>query len=380
MSAGIPSKPHVLLMGQTPPPWHGQAVATQILFDHDWPKFEVDRIRMDFSDEMNEVGRFQFKKLRRLFDLILKTREGLEKSPESILFYPPASANWVPFIRDVIFLSCVRSKASKTVFIYHASGLAEFTQKNWITRMLAKLAYGNADMALEVAEEKIAPHAVFHAKQHEWCPCAIAVPEIARKPRTQSASLDVLFVGSLQEGKGVLEILKTASLLKQRGAGSDFHFNIVGKWFSAEFEQEALALQRELDLTDIVSFSGQLTGDAKWQAYAEADVFFFPTHYQSEATPIVVMEALGIGCPIISTEWAGIPAMLNGCSAAQLFPIQSPEKYADALIKLKYEIGEGKDHGEDAKEFYRENFLPKRFIERVEKALRTVANGRNPSP
>ena len=38
-------KIHVLLIGQTPPPWHGQAVATQILFDADWPGFEVHRLR-----------------------------------------------------------------------------------------------------------------------------------------------------------------------------------------------------------------------------------------------------------------------------------------------------------------------------------------------
>ena len=46
------SQTKILLMGQTPPPWHGQAVATQILFEHDWPGFDVERIRMDYSDDM----------------------------------------------------------------------------------------------------------------------------------------------------------------------------------------------------------------------------------------------------------------------------------------------------------------------------------------
>jgi glycosyltransferase involved in cell wall biosynthesis len=380
MSAGISSKPHVLLMGQTPPPWHGQAVATKILFDHDWQDFEINRLPMEFSADMHDVGRFQFKKIRHLLDLILRARRILKENPRTILFYPPASAKWVPFIRDVIFLSWVRGKAAKTVFIYHASGLAEFTKQNWISQILARRAYGNADMALEVAEEKVAPHIVFHAKQHEWCPCAIEVPELARNPRKQKSPLKILCVGSLQEGKGVLEIIKTASILKQRGVGSDFQFNIVGKWFSPEFEKEALALQRELDVADMVSFTGQLTGDAKWQAYQEADVFFFPTHYQSEATPIVLMEALGMGCPIISTEWAGIPAMLKGCKAAQLFSIHSPEKYADALIKLKNKINQDNDYSEDAMDFYREHFLPEKFIERVERALCAVAKGRALSP
>jgi glycosyltransferase involved in cell wall biosynthesis len=362
--------PKLTLLGQTPPPWHGQAVATQILFDHDWPGLEVERIRMDFSDEMQEVGRFRLRKIWRLWELVIKTREALAQNPDNILFYPPGSANWVPFLRDVIFLSCVRGKAAKIVFIYHASGLAEFTQRCFLRRWLGNLAYGNADMALEVAEEKIAPHEVFRAKQHEWCPCAIEVPEMKRESRDSNSSLKVLFVGSLQEGKGVLEIMKTAAILKERGESTSFHFSIVGKWFSADFQQEALAMQRELKVADMVDFPGQLTGGQKWQAYAKADAFFFPTHYQSEATPIVLMEALGMGCPIISTEWAGIPAMLKGCKAAQLFPIRSPEKYADAFIQLKQEIVQGKDPSPDAKTFYQEHFLPKKFIERVENAVR----------
>jgi glycosyltransferase involved in cell wall biosynthesis len=362
----------LVILGQTPPPWHGQAVATQILFDHDWPGFEVDRIRMDFSDEMQEVGRFQFKKLRRLHDIILKTRESLGRSNESILFYPPASANWIPFLRDVMFLIFVRGKAAKTVFIYHASGLAEFTQRCILRRCLGRLAYGNADMALEVAQEKTAPHAVFQSKSYEWCPCAIAVPEIDRQPRVIKSPLQVLFIGSLQEGKGVLEILKTAAILKEHAEAANIQINIVGKWFSSDFEQEALAMLRQLDVSQIVNFSGQLIGDAKWQAYAKADVFFFPTHYQSEATPIVLMEALGMGCPIISTEWAGIPAMLEGCHAAQLFPIRSPEKYADALIECKHEIDQDKNLSACAKAFYQENFLPKKFVERIENALRKI--------
>ena len=356
-------------MGQTPPPWHGQAVATQILFEHDWHRFDVQRLRMEFSEEMLEVGRFQWKKIRHLFRLIREARQILKRTPGCILFYPPASAKWVPFLRDVAFLLCVRHLAGSTVFIFHASGLPSFVQSGWIRRWLGRLAYGGVDVALEVAQESVAPHEVFGAKSWQWCPCAIEMPELPRKAPVQGEPLTVLFVGSLQEGKGLLEILRTAAILKQLGRAADFRFRIVGKWFSREFEADVRHLQDELELGGMVEFAGQLTGDEKWGAYAEADVFFFPTHYAAEATPIVLMEALGAGLPIVTTIWAGIPAMLDGCQSARLLPVHAPDQYAAAFVDIFSRRVENCGVEEVSRAFYRERFLPERFVERVEKAF-----------
>jgi glycosyltransferase involved in cell wall biosynthesis len=375
-------EPKILMMGQTPPPWHGQAVATQILFDHQWPGFEVHRLRMEFSEEMVEVGRFQWKKLRHLVQLITRARAILSENPGTVLFYPPASAKWVPFLRDVIFLSAVRPLAHSTVFIFHASGLPVFVNAGFLRRAFGRLAYRNAAFALEVAQEDLPPHEAFHAKSWLWCPCAIDVPELTKRRRAEGTPLIALFVGSLQEGKGVLEILKTASLLKKSGRAGDFRFRIVGKWFSPEFERDVRHLVEELSVEEMISFDGQLTGDAKWQAYADSDVFFFPTHYASEATPIVLMEALGMGLPIVSTRWAGIPAMLEGCGTACLLPIKSPESYASALEDI-FRSGHTQEQTEQtSRNFYRQHFLPDRFVERVAKAFESALqmDGLVPNP
>ena len=214
------NRPHILLMGQTPPPWHGQAVATQILFNHDWPEFEVHRLRMEFSEEMVEVGRFQWKKIHHLFHLIGKAREILKQNPGTVLFYPPASAKWIPFLRDVIFLSSVRRFAGSTVFIFHASGLPVFATGGWVRRLLGRLAYHQADVALEVAQEDLPPHIAFDSAHWQWCPCAIEVTELAKRHRQPEEPLLALFVGSLQEGKGVIEILRTAAALKKQLSGA----------------------------------------------------------------------------------------------------------------------------------------------------------------
>lgn len=366
-------KPFVVLLGQTPPPWHGQAVATQILFDHDWPEFQVECLRMDYSDEMYEVGRFQFKKLWRLFRLIVDTRRLLSRDRGSILFYPPASAKWIPFLRDAIFLICVRGRAAKTVFIFHASGLAQFTKKNGLTSWLAELAYADADMALEVAEEKVSPHETFRSNDYQWCPCGIVAPSMARLPKQTGAPIRVLFVGSLQEGKGILEILKTADVLKRSGEDKNFRFDVVGRWMDADFEKKTLELHKALGLGDMVRFPGQLTGDEKWNAYRDTDVFFFPSHYPSEASPLVLMEALAAGLPVLTTAWNGIPALMRGCPTATLLPIKSPESYATALCELKEQSTDHMEIARESRKFYEDNFRPQSFIERVTGAIRNIS-------
>lgn len=366
-------------MGQTPPPWHGQAVATQILFEHEWPGFQVHRLRMEYSEEMDVVGRFQWRKLKHLWNLIREARRVLKSNPGCILFYPPASAKWVPFLRDVIFLNAVRHLTGGTVFIFHASGLPVFAERNVIAKLLSRRAYHGAEVSLEVAIEQVPPNRVFRAKKSSWCPCAIAIKETERGMRHDGRYV-ALFLASLQEGKGVLEILKTAKALKDRGHSGDFHFRIVGKWFSQEFEREAREMHAALELEGIVDFVGQLTGDAKWQAYADADVFFFPTHYASEATPIVIMEALGMGLPILSTEWAGIPAMLEGCQTATLLAVRSPEAYAEALVRMSAARMDGAKTREASRSFYRDHFLPERFIGRVAEAFHYTACSGGVSP
>ena len=363
------TKPVLLIVGQTPPPWHGQAVATKMLFDHDWPGWDVQTVRMAFSDEMHSVGRFELRKILHLVKLIRETKRVLKANPHTILFYPPASAHWVPFLRDVYYLWQVRKLAKGTVFIFHASGLAEWVTQGKLRRWLARRAYHLADLALEVAVEKIPPHEVFESYRWEWCPCAAEVPVMTRGNPDKDQALRVLFVGSLQEGKGILEIIRTAAVIKQRGYRDRFRVSVVGRWFSDEFKLKTERLVRELDVEDLIELTGELTGDAKWQVYQRADVFFFPSHYHSEASPIVLMEALGAGLPIVSTLWRGIPKLVEGCESVWLCPIREPETFAEALIELDGRRPEFARFAQTSRNFYEDRYRPEHYTGRIENAL-----------
>lgn len=370
LSNEAPVQDHsLLIVGQTPPPWHGQAVATQMLFENDWSPRKVRTLRMAYSDEMDEVGRFGFDKLTHLWRLIRQTRRELSTDRNTILFYPPASARWIPFLRDVVYLAAVRRRAAGTVFIFHAAGLPEWISRSRLRRWLAGLAYANADVSLEVAVEDVPAHQVFGIPSWRWCPCAAEVPEMSREVAPDDQPLRALFVGSLQEGKGVLQIVETAALLKQQGLESRFVFKVVGRWFSREFEEETRRRIHELGLESMVLLLGELTGEKKWDAYRDSDVFFFPSHYQSEASPIVVMEALGAGLPVVASDWRGIPALVEGCEGCVLLPIRNPEAYAEALKGLENDRGRLVEFAKGARSFFEARYLPEHFTGRIEEEI-----------
>ncbi|MDB4804618.1 glycosyltransferase, partial [Akkermansiaceae bacterium] len=336
---------------------------------------DVVRMRMAYSSEMDEVGRFSFRKIGHLFELIRDARRVLRQNPRTTLFYPPGSASFLPFIRDVIFLWAVRRHAAATVFIFHAGGLAAFVSQSRVRRYLAKLSYGKPDLALEVAHEEVQPREVFQARAWRWCPCATDVPEMIRTAPKEGKPLRILFVGSLQEGKGVLEIVKTAAWLKKKGEAYRFEFYIIGRWYSEAFAQETRNLINHEEVGDFVKLPGEVTGELKWKTYREADIFFFPSHYESEASPIVLMEAVGAGLPVVTTRWRGIPALLEGCESATVLPIKRPELYGQALLELEERRDELIDIAGKARAFYEERYQPHHFLGRIEDGLRRMWMG-----
>jgi glycosyltransferase involved in cell wall biosynthesis len=372
----LKSEPLLVIVGQTPPPWHGQAVATQLLFDHEWPGFQVCRVRMAFSEEMEEIGRVQIRKILHVFEIWKAISDATGCNRDGILIYPPASPNWTPVLRDLILLPWIRRRFGKVIYIYHAGGVGEWFTKSRLRRWVGRLAYGRSDLNLEVAREAPSPHEVLRARRWAWTPYGVNVPALLEKTSKGDGATVVLFVGSLQEGKGVLEIIRTAAILKAGGREADFRFRLVGKWFSMEFEEQARRLVAELGIEAMMEFPGQLTGTEKWQAYRGANLFLFPTHYESEAFPLVLIEALACGLPVITTRWRGIPDLVAGCEAATLCGIHSPEEYADAIELWRSNLKSSDGSAVLARSFYEERYKPEQFLAQVMSLVAEVSGKR----
>ena len=91
---------------------------------------------------------------------------------------------------------------------------------------------------------------------------------------------------------------------------------------------------QELGIQKHVSFAGVVWGQRKAQLLADADAFAYPTYYPMEAHPLVVVEALEAGLPVITTRWAAIPEIIEDGVNGLLAKTQDADDLAEKIAQV----------------------------------------------
>jgi glycosyltransferase involved in cell wall biosynthesis len=68
------------------------------------------------------------------------------------------------------------------------------------------------------------------------------------------------------------------------------------------------------------------------QRYEEADIFCLPSF--DEGVPVVLMEAMAMGLPVIATQVAGVPELVEDGVSGVLVAPGTSEELADALRRV----------------------------------------------
>lgn len=149
------------------------------------------------------------------------------------------------------------------------------------------------------------------SKEHfESCYSSVNLPDDyygeAKKYRQIHSPIRIVHVTNSISNyvKGHRELISAAAELKKQGYTVQVEFVGDGKLIH-EFEQ----LAKAMDVGDQVRFIGKLaTPDLVRAKLLDSDMFVFPSH--AEGLPRVLIEAMAVGLPAISTDVNGIPELL----------------------------------------------------------------------
>jgi colanic acid/amylovoran biosynthesis glycosyltransferase len=142
-------------------------------------------------------------------------------------------------------------------------------------------------------------------------------------PRKPAANR-LVCVARLSAQKGLPLLVQAAAELKARGA--EFELRIIG---GGEMEAELREQVRALDLTGDVTFLGWRTAAEIREELLSARAFVLPS--LAEGLPVVLMEALALQCPVITTAVAGISELVDH-ECGWLIPSGSVEHLGDAML------------------------------------------------
>ena len=170
-------------------------------------------------------------------------------------------------------------------------------------------------------------------------------------------------VGSLDGNKGHSLLLEAARLVAD--AGVDASYLIVGD--GAE-KQNLESLARNLGLSDRVRLAGYQSNVAAF--YRVMDLFVL-TSYR-EGTPMVLLEAMAMGKPVISMSVGGVPDVVAHSVHGFLLKDRTPQKLAAAILQLLREPKTAKRLAEAGCRRIEEEFSASRMAERYERVYTTL--------
>ncbi len=321
-------KRKLIVLGQTPPPMHGQAVAIKAMVDGLADRLDMIHVPMRFSETVFDNGRMGLHKVTHLLFVVCRTLWLLVRHPGSVLYYPPAPASWVPVLRDLIILSVARPFASKTIFHFHAHGIGKFLDdRKWLSRW--SWAWHRPDYAIVLGESCVADARLLAPKSIVVVPYGVdLIAAERRRPHTEK--IVVLYVGMLAEEKGLFDLLETADRLRDL----NIEFRLVGTFKHSETQPRFEARRRELNLEESVIAVGRRIGDELWQEYADAEIFFFPTHFETESFGVVIIEAMSHSLPVVASEWRGPQDIVIVGETGVLCPPYDPSAFAREIRRL----------------------------------------------
>lgn len=224
-----------------------------------------------------------------------------ENQPDVFYYH---SSTGIALLKDLLVIKRAKKKTGiKTVLHIHFADIKQIlTGKkvlaDWMLKCINKYVDEVVFLSKKTREEFIqagltaGSNVIYNYGQIEELPAA----------EKDGSIVDLLFVGSLDRRKGILDLLQAVSQQEEA-----VRLHICGGGSDPEILQKMEEYQKQL--RDKVVFHGYVKGEEKTRIFAEADVLVLPSY--GEGLPLVIMEAYQAGCAVISTPVGAISEVVG---------------------------------------------------------------------
>jgi len=148
----------------------------------------------------------------------------------------------------------------------------------------------------------------------------------ARSFHADAGPVRMLFLGWLEDHKGVFELLEAFRILSR---SHPVHLTIAGR---GEGEARAKAFTERHGLSAVVTFAGWVRGEGLHALMRDSEVFVLPSWH--EGFPNAMIEAMAAGLAVVVSAVGNVPDVVTDGREALLVPPKEVDALADALERV----------------------------------------------
>ena len=360
----------ILFILHIPPPVHGSSIVGAYIKDSAAINdiFDCRFINLGTSKSIDEIGGNAVKKVIRYFSIILHVIKQLIFFKPDICYFA-ITAKGIGFYKDAQIALMIKMFRVKIIYHLHNKGVS-LCQNKQPDDILYRLIFKKSNIIL------LSKHLYFDIQKYvpekNVYYCNNGVHQLSDKTAKQnSKTVNFLFLSNLIESKGVYILLDACKILKKRNY--NFRCNIVGaETKGISFNSFAKEVENR-NLSDMVHLHGPKYGEEKMYFFNTADIFVFPTY--NDCFPLVLIEAIQHGLPVVSTMEGGIPDIIVNGENGFLCNPHDVRDVAEKLENLVSDEGLRRKMGEKGVLHYMKNFTFKVFEKKMVNILSSVYEG-----
>lgn len=329
----------------------------------------------DTSDHraISGVGKFELKNIILAASHAFQLASALVRERQDIVHLPLAR-NRLGFLRDAVFIVIARLARCRVVVHFHSRDFAAFAreQARWM-RALMRIVLAGRVYAIVLGESRKRDfEGIVEPQRVAVVPNGI--PDLGRGAPPNERAATVLHLATLGKEKGVFDVLEATR--RVRRVVEHVHVVCAGEWYRQGDRERAERFVNTHALQDTVEFVGSVEGAAKRRLLREAAVMAFPTHYEYEGHPLVVLEALCAGTPVVTTPIGAIPETIDDGIEGFLVPEDDIDALTERLTTLLQDREVRRTMGDAARSRYERQFTAQHFARGLERVWEGIIDVR----
>ncbi|KMQ52620.1 glycosyl transferase family 1 [Chitinispirillum alkaliphilum] len=171
------------------------------------------------------------------------------------------------------------------------------------------------------------------------------------------------FIGRLSDEKSIDILLEAMSIVGEYEP--EAKLTVVG---TGPLEESLKRYAEKIGVDKRVNFAGYRSN--VFEALKEIDIFVLSS--RTEGCPIVILEAMAAGVPVVATRVGGNPELVEDGRTGFLVPHSDPAAMAEAILKLTADSGKASRMGKEGRKVAFTKFHPSKFSDSLEVLYRDL--------